>query len=157
MVYSGIESKNTSRNQIPSGIKRLVDWKLCKPGGINLDYGGGKYEKSTIYLAKHGIRNLIYDPGHYDDKYNKDILESCLLNGGANSATMLNVLNIIPTQEERISAVENMFKHMHRSAVAIIGVYEKRKDGNQEYTGMGWQNNQPLTFYENELHKHFSM
>jgi hypothetical protein len=49
-----------------------------------------------------------------------------------------------------------MFKHMHRSAVAIIGVYEKRKDGNQEYTGMGWQNNQPLTFYENELHKHFS-
>jgi hypothetical protein len=155
VVKSGLESKNTSLNQIPTGIKRLVDWGMGRVGGINLDYGGGKYEKSTIYLAKQGIRNLIYDPGHYNEKHCKDILDSCSLNGGADSATMLNVLNVIPTKEERLEAISNMLKHMHRNAKAIVGVYEKRKDGAQEYSGRGWQNNQPLSFYEEEIRQNF--
>ena len=40
--------------------------------------------------------------------------------------------------------------------MAIIGVYKKDKTGLQEFTGRGWQNNQPLSFYEDEIRQNFS-
>lgn len=147
---TGLESKKTSLNQIPSGIKRLVEWEINEGGRINLDYGGGAYEKSTHYLMMHGIINLIYDPNQPEYK-NKENLKICLLNGGANSATLLNVLNVIPTREERVEALYNMFSHMRMGSKAIIGVFEKNRDGILERTSKGWQLNQPLSFYKEEI------
>lgn len=151
----GLESKNTSINHIPLGIKKIVEWGMNSNNGMNLDYGAGKYYKSIEYLRNYGIINLPYDPGHYDFCHNKEVLKICKYIGGAKTGTMLNVLNVIPMKEERLESVFHFLEHLHREARAIIGVYEKNKDGKLEETKCGWQNNQPLEFYRDEIHENF--
>jgi len=59
-------------------------------------------------------------------------------------------------KEERLEAVHNMMMHIQKDACALIGVYEKNKDGKQEYTGRGWQNNQPIEFYQQEINENLT-
>lgn len=151
----GFESKNTSINQLPAGIKKLVEWKYVKEGETNLDVGGGRFTKGTEYLEKRGIRNLVFDPPHFGDAHSELMLLECKEIGGAHSATILNVLNVIPSKEERIELVEKTIKHVKFGGRIIITVYSKNKDGILEKTTKGWQNNKLLKFYKDEIQDNF--
>lgn len=152
---TGEESKKTNLNQLPAGIKKLIDFNIGIDGGVNLDYGAGKYIKATKFLSTHNITNLPYDPYNLNKVNNHLTLINCMQRGGADSATMLNVLNVIPTQKERIDAISRMLIHIKPGAKAIIGIYEKTGNGEMEKTTKGWQLNQHLSFYKEEIKKNF--
>ena len=152
---NGKDSKNTSMNQLPAGIKKFIEFNVGVRGGINLDYGAGKYIKAIEYLQKYNITNLPYDPYNLDELNNHLTLMNCLKRGGADSATMLNVLNVIPTKEERVDAISRMLVYMKPGARAIIGVYVKAGNAKLEKTIKGWQTNQPLSFYKEEIKEAF--
>jgi len=152
---TGKESKGTSLNQLPAGIKKLISFNIGVKDGINLDYGAGKYVKATKFLYIHNITNIPYDPYNLSELNNHLALIICIKRGGADSATMLNVLNVIPTKEERIEAINRMLIHMKPEAKAIIGVYAKSGKGILERTIKGWQNNKTISFYKEEIEEAF--
>lgn len=91
LIHTGADSKSISINQVPTCIRKLIEWNIYQPGGTGLNVDDGKYQKATEYLKQHNVTNLVYDLYHFDMSYNKEILKTCLLSNGAHSATMLNV------------------------------------------------------------------
>ena len=90
-------SANTSINssKLPT-IFSLVDFK---PNTINLDYGGGKFDNAVEFLAQKDVKNLIFDPYNRSSAHNQEVLKEIRDNGGADTATLSNVLNVIQEKE----------------------------------------------------------
>jgi hypothetical protein len=147
-----IGSASTSIRHVPAGFKKLVEIG----SKINLDWGGGKYDDGTKYLNSWGIINLIYDPYNRSKDHNKEMLNFCTAIGGADSGTLLNVLCVIPDQDERLAAVEKLFIYLKPSAKVILGVWPGNKSMKLKLTSKGWQMNQPLCFYQKEILEAFS-
>lgn len=93
-----VESAATSIRQVASGLKKLVVGIAVKDD-VNLDYGGGRYDDGTEYLAQYGITNLVYDPFNCSESHNQNVL-NILNNKKADTATCLNVLNAIQDKKE---------------------------------------------------------
>lgn len=149
---TGSESVNTCLNQVSYGLKKLVSLGLNGPGGINLDWGGGKYDKGTEYLKQYKIINVVYDlPPNRTEYENEFALQYITKCGGAESGTLLNVLNVIPTKEERLQTVSDVLSHLRDGAKLLITVYTGDGSGILRSTTKGWQMNQPLSFYQQEL------
>lgn len=122
-------------------------------GSINFDVGGGRFNRASEFLSEvYGVKNFVYDPYNRPYYWNEAIL-SFLKNHHADTATLFNVLNVIPDKEERIDAIQLALSRTKTGL--FITVYEKNKDGKLEYTRDGWQMNQPLSFYEEEIRKAF--
>lgn len=141
----------TDRAQVAAGLKRLVSLGLGKEGGINLDWGGGRYDIGSKYLESAGITNLVYDPFKRSEEHNESVLKACKEMKGADSGTICNVLNVIPNKPDRIKAIKEVLSHLKYKAHLVIQVYEKNKHGVMEKTRDGYQLNQPLAFYKTEL------
>ena len=75
-----LNSAATSVNHIPAGFKKIVKDRYK---GINLDWGGGKYDKGTKYLNQWGIINLVYDPYNRSEEHNQEMLAFATAAGGA--------------------------------------------------------------------------
>lgn len=138
-------SDETSQHQIAAGFKK-IKWK---PGAINLDYGGGKYEKATMWLLEQGVTNLVYDPFNRSAAHNKTVLE---LAKDAETTTCFNVLNVI--KEEKIR--KKVIKECKRKSTKIIyfAVYEGNKSGEgapSKGKKRSWQNNKVLKEYLEEV------
>lgn len=144
-----IESATTSIKQVASGLKKLVA-DIAEKNDINLDYGGGRYDDGTEYLAQYEITNLVYDPFNRSESHNQNIL-NILNNKKADTATCLNVLNVIQDKEERINVVKDVIRYVKPGGVALFQCY--KGDGSREVkrTSKGWQLNQPISFYKNEI------
>lgn len=143
-------SAKTSLKQISAGLKVLDQLVDIKDGHVNLDWGGGKYDLGTEYLLNNGVINLVYDEFNRPNSHNQKILKKVNRNK-ADSATLLNVLNVIEDREERISATKEPLKYIKNGGSLIIAVYSGDKSGELKKTTKGWQMNQPLKFYQNEL------
>ena len=144
------QSDETSQHQIAAGFKK-IDWK---PGQVNLDYGGGKYEKATMWLLEQGVTNLVYDPFNRPAAHNKTVLE---LADDAETTTCFNVLNVI--KEEKIR--KKVIKECKRKNTKVIyfTVYEGNKSGEgapSRGKKRAWQNNMPLKDYLEEVKSVFS-
>lgn len=131
-----ITSENTSLNQVPGGFRYLVKNISLKDKHCNFDVGGGKYDTGTKFLEKHGVLNLIYDPYARPSEQNRRTLES-LQEYPADSATVLNVLNVIPDKEERLETMRLALSLT--DGPILLAVYEKKKNGVLELTTKGWQ------------------
>jgi len=98
------ESAYTSTKQIPALFK------LGVLEGINLDFGGGKYNDGSDYLAEQCVLNIVYDPFCRSEEHNqKAMADFDVFN--FNSVTCLNVLNVIRDDVERnivIKTLENL-------------------------------------------------
>ena len=131
-------SAKTSRNQLAGGFKK-INWDKIK---TNFDYGGGKYNKGTEYLRTKGVNNVIFDPYNRDNEHNA---LAWRISEDAEVSTLFNVLNIIPTKEERL----HILKQAARKKVKriYVTVYEKNKSGEGHKTRDGWQNNMKLRDY----------
>lgn len=142
-----ITSANTSINakKVPA-IFRKIRWQ---PGTRNLDYGGGKYDIATTYLAKLGVDNQIYDPYNRSDEWNrrvrhpKELYDTC---------TISNVLNVLDNSRLRQLVLMDAMHLVKRGGTIYITVYSGDKSGVGKLSKTDcWQNNQLLSFYAEEL------
>lgn len=54
---------------------------------MNRDYGGGKFDNATEYLAEMNVTNLVYDSFNRSSDHNKMVLAEICNNGGDDTAT----------------------------------------------------------------------
>jgi hypothetical protein len=137
-------SCRTSCNRVPTGIKHLAerrDYVSC-----NLDYGGGRYDTATKYLEGFGIENHVYDPYNRSAEHNTEVLSH-----EYDSVTLLNVLNVIESPQERIDVIRDAYGKI-KEGIMIIQIYEGNKSGfgtiSKKQT---YQGNRKADFYVEEV------
>lgn len=134
-VKQEFDSEGTSRNQ-KAGALSKIKWKA---GEMNLDYGGGKFQKSTIYLKEQGITNLVYDI-QLSSAHNKEALR---LAKGAITTTCLNVLNVIKEKSIRKEVIKACKRENTKDIYFSVFPGEKEEKGcgvGRETTKGNWQN-----------------
>lgn len=102
-------------------IFKKIKWAI---GTKNLDYGGGKYDNATQWLAEEqGVVNCIYDPLNRTEMWNKKVLDQY----NYDTATISNVLNVIDSREARIEAMRTCYERLKPGGKCYITVYEGDK------------------------------
>lgn len=149
-----ISSANTSINssKLPA-IFRLVKFE---PDTLNLDYGGGKFDNAAEYLAQQNVTNLVYDPYNRSTQHNAEVLQKVRENGGADTITISNVLNVIAEPEARLTVLRNAKKLVKPGGNVYITVYEGNKSGEGTETKSGYQLNKSTADYIDEIASVFS-
>jgi SAM-dependent methyltransferase len=148
-----ISSAKTSINsgKLPA-IFRLVKFD---PNTVNLDYGGGKYDNATEYLKDMNVTNLIYDPYNRTAEHNKATIKTIRDNGGADTATLSNVLNVIAEDDVRLAVLKNIKKLLKPSGSLYVTVYEGDGTGEGKETSAGYQLNRKTKDYLSEIQQVF--
>ena len=149
-----ISSARTSRKQIPSVFRWLVDNAALPKGSVNADLGGGKYDDGTEYFGAYGVNNLVWDPFNRSEAHNQGVLER-LAKKPAESATIANVLNVIKEPEERDKVIALAARTIVPDGTAYFQVWEKNRDGVGRATRDGWQNSRKAEAYADEVRAHF--
>ena len=142
-------SANTSINS--AKLPAIFSMVNFKPETINLDYGGGKFDNATTALEGKGVTNLIYDPYNRSSGHNKDVIDTVRKNGGADTVTCSNVLNVIKEPEARKAAIKNIYSLLKNSGTAYFTVYEGTGKGNEGPTKSGYQLNKKTGDYVEEI------
>ena len=113
-------SASTSLNQVPALFKN----PQVNFSGLNLDYGGGKYDTATEFLADQGIESVVYDPFNRTPEHNSAVINKVRRNGGADTVTCANVLNVIKEPAARTVVIRNIYKYLKPGCPAYFSVYE---------------------------------
>lgn len=142
-------SANTSINS--AKLPAIFSMVNFKPETINLDYGGGKFDNATTALEGKGVTNLIYDPYNRSSGHNKDVIDTVRKNGGADTVTCSNVLNVIKEPEARKAVIKNIYSLLKNSGTAYFTVYEGTGKGNEGPTKSGYQLNKKTSDYVEEI------
>lgn len=155
------DSAATSQNQLAGGVKAVAE-TLLEPGTINLDYGGGRYDKAVEYLKQFDVMNLVFDPFNRSKEHNREVLDIITEAGGADSCTCCNVLNVIDGDSAKITALKNMKRLVKSGGAIYIQTYEgsdkvevqndkgqtvRRASGVGKETTKGWQENKETKMY----------
>lgn len=150
-----ISSAETSINssKIPT-LFHLVDFK---DGSLNLDYGGGKFDNVADYLeSEYGATNLVYDPYNRSSEHNKAVLDQVRKNGGADTVTCSNVLNVIKEPSARLAVIRDCKNYLKNGGTAYFTVYVGDSSGVGKITSKGYQLNQKTPWYVDEISQVFS-
>ena len=106
-IKQEVTSAETSISQVPAVFKSKHF--NVQEGSRNLDIGGGKYDKGSVYLKEErGVENYIYDPYNRTELHNKKVLEEVKQNP-PDTVTIPNVLNVIKEPEVRKNVIEQAF------------------------------------------------
>ena len=156
------DSAATSRNQLAGGIKAVALAKMLPEGTLNLDYGGGRYDKAIEYLKTLDVINLVFDPFNRSNEHNREVLDVISEYGGADSCTCCNVLNVIDGDAAKITALKNINRLVRSGGKIYIQTYEgsdkvetqndkgkmvKKPSGVGKQTKDGWQENRETLDY----------
>ena len=128
-------------------------------GSLNLDYGGGKFDNVADYLeSTYGATNLVYDKYNRTPEHNKAVLAQVRQNGGADTVTCSNVLNVIAEESERLAVLRNCKRYMKSGGTCYITVYEGDGKGSGKVTQkeQSFQLNRKTKEYEDEIKSVFS-
>ena len=113
-------------------------FKMFSFHGRNLDFGGGKWDKATVYLKNnHNCENLVYDPYNRTEEHNKEVANR-VQTKGVDSITCLNVLNVIKNKNERyntlyaIKLLTEVSADIGKLPIVIFKVYEGDKTSNKD-------------------------
>jgi hypothetical protein len=145
------DSRATSTNILPRGLRELSELGIGVQGGVNLDVGGGRFDTGTRALQEQGIENLVWDPYWKSQEHNDSVLARVGAQGGADSATLLNVLNVIENPAERAQAVQRAYGALRPGGKLLVQVYEGNKSGVGGPTPKGWQENRGIGSYRTEV------
>ena len=145
-------SANTSINQskTPATFGR-VKWKR---GTVNADIGGGKFDNATKMLAGKGVKNLIYDPFNRTRGHNANVAKQ-IGEGGADTATVNNVLNVIKEPANRHKVIAQASDAIKLDGEAYFLIYEGNKTSQGAQTKAGYQNNLKAKDYIKEISRYF--
>lgn len=150
-----ISSAETSINS--SKIPTLFHLVNFKDGSLNLDYGGGKFDNVADYLeSEYGATNLVYDPYNRSSEHNKAVLGQVRKNGGADTVTCSNVLNVIKEPSARLAVIRNCKNYLKNGGTAYFTVYVGDSSGVGKITSKGYQLNQKTPWYVDEISQVFS-
>ena len=148
------EQKYSSAATSINSSKLPALFKLVKfeEGSINLDYGGGKFDNVAEYLEDtYGATNLVYDKYNRTAEHNRDVLAQIRKNGGADTVTCSNVLNVIAEESERLAVLRNCKRYLKSGGTCYITVYEGNGSGEEGPTKAGYQLNRKTKDYEDEI------
>lgn len=148
-------SANTSINS--SKLPLLFKLVKFKNGSLNLDYGGGKFDNVAEYLKKeYNVTNLVYDPYNRTQEHNKNVLNKVRKNGGADTVTCSNVLNVIKEENARLAVIKNCKNYLKAGGTVYFTVYEGTGNNDSKPTKAGYQLNRKTEDYVDEIKKVFS-
>jgi len=152
------EQEFTSAKTSINSCKLPAIFRLVKftPDTINLDYGGGKFDNAAEYLKNEfNVTNLVYDSFNRTKEHNNSTIKQIRKNGGADSATLSNVLNVIKEPEIRLEVLNNIKSLLKPGANLYITVYEGTGKGDSGETKSGYQLNRKTTDYIEEISQVF--
>lgn len=146
-------SEKTSINstKLPA-IFHLVNFPK---GTLNLDYGGGKFDNAAEYLAEQGATNLVYDPYNRSTEHNRSVVKEIKDAGGADTATLSNVLNVIQEESVRLMCLRNIRRLLKQNGTLYVTVYEGSGTGEGKPTKSGYQRNMKTADYLDEIQQVF--
>ena len=146
-------SADTSINQIPA-LFNIVNFEK---GTVNLDVGGGKYDKATDYLETLGVTNLVFDPYNRTSEHNNSVIKTVRENGGADTVTCANVLNVIAEYNARQAVIKNCYRYLKNGSPAYFMVYEGKDAKNSAAgpTSKGYQLRAKTDSYVDEIKEVF--
>ena len=124
-------------------------------GTINLDYGDGRFDNVAEYYKDKDVINLVYDPYNRSSAHNKEVLNQIKENGGADSVTCSNVLNVIAEPEARLTVIKNIYNLAKSGAPCYFTVYEGSGSGEGAETKSGYQLNKKTADYLEEIQQVF--
>lgn len=129
-----------------------------KQGTLNLDYGGGRWDNVAQYLKDYDVLNLVYDPFNRSKEHNKDVIDFVRNNGGADTVTCSNVLNVIKEPENRLSVIKNCDRLVKPGGTVYFTVYEGSGSGEGKANDKrkSYQTNMRTEDYQGELEQVFS-
>lgn len=138
-------------------------WKgepVWKEGMTNVDIGGGKYDIANEYLSQNfGARNLVFDPFSHKAEHNGQIFDEIEANGGADTVTCFNCLNVIKEPEARANVILQCSQVLKPGGKAYFQVYSDKKqlaNGGARPTGKGsWQEFRGIETYIPEIERYF--
>ena len=141
----------SSLNHIPALFKK-IPWE---DGQVNLDLGGGRFEKATNYLHKKGVWNIVVDKYSRSDKENF-LAESYLSLYGCDTVTISNVLCVVRTKKERLGILNTAKRYLDKVGTVYISIYagDGSRKGKRTQSNT-WQNNRPLRTYLKEIREVF--
>lgn len=123
--------------------------------GINLDIGGGRFDNVSRFYSEHGAENVVYDPFNRSAEHNARALREIISNGGADSVTISNVLNVIMEPEIRQDVLRKAKRYVKYRGHVYITVYEGNKTGVGTETRDGYQLNRKTADYLWEVRQVF--
>jgi len=123
----------TSTKQIPAGFKKFAELTGISKG-FNLDYGGGAYDLGTQELKKQGLDSVIYDVFARPDDYNKKSMAEVDKRGGADTVTLMNVLNVIKEPESRDFVLKDAYSKLKPGGTMMVSIYYDSQ-GNSGFRG----------------------
>lgn len=140
-----------------SKLPALFKMVRFEDGSLNLDYGGGRFDNVADYLSStYGATNLVYDPYNRSADHNNAVLAQVRKNGGADTVTCSNVLNVIKEPEARAAVIRNCKKYLKSGGTAYFTVYEGSGTGEGAPTKSGYQLNKKTDAYVDEIAQVFS-
>lgn len=131
-----------------------------KKGMTNVDIGGGKFDNAHEYLnSNFGATNLVFDPFSRDAKHNGQVFDQIEAQGGADSVTCFNCLNVIKEPEARDNVILQCSQVLKPQGKAYFQVYSNAaqlKNGGARQMGNDqWQEFRGIDTYIPEIKKHF--
>lgn len=147
--YTSAETSINS-SKLPAVFGK-VDWK---PGTVNFDNGGGKFDNATEYLETKGVKNLIYDPYNRSQEHNNSVIDK-ISRQKADTATISNVLNVIQEKEARLEVLRNTKAALKDGGTAYITIYEGNGSGIGKPSSKGYQLNMKTKDYLSEVQEVF--
>lgn len=151
-LHQAISSAGTSLHQIAATFKS----RWFTPGKLNIDIGGGKYDKGSEFLKEtYGTENLIYDPYNRTPGYNKMIMDRLIAGERGDTVTVNNVLNVIAESDVRANVILQAAKAVKDNGNVFFAIYEGSGTGIGSTTPRGWQNNSRAEYYVDAVKKYF--
>lgn len=153
MVDQEYDSAATSINS--SKLPAIYKMINLEPGGLYVDFGGGRWNNAVEYIKDKGATLVVYDPYNRSAEHNREVLRILRENGGADAAVNSNVLNVIKEPEARKNVLENIARITKPGAPIYITVYEGKGDGQEGPTKSGYQLNRKTADYLEEIQEVF--
>lgn len=153
MVDQEYDSAATSINS--SKLPAIYKMINLEPGGLYVDFGGGRWDNAVEYIKDKGATLVVYDPYNRSAEHNREVLRILRENGGADAAVNSNVLNVIKEPEARKNVLENIARITKPGAPIYITVYEGKGDGQEGPTKSGYQLNRKTADYLEEIQEVF--
>ena len=144
-----------NKSKLPEAYTTISKKMGWKPDTTHIDIGGGKFDNAVEFLGKIGVKAHVFDPYNRTREHNEGVMQA-VGEGGADSASLFNVLNVIKEPEYRREALQTAHRALKPGGKIFISIYEGDRSGVGKQTKKdSWQNNMTTAAHLPEVQKVF--